>query len=300
VVFIRRVQVHDRMFESFLDATVRGRALGQFSTPRDIVHLMVRIASIQVTKIHIDKILDACCGSGGFLIAAMNYMVSICQSIAGLSNIDREKIERKIKDESLYGIDSGSNPSIYRIARMNMYLHGDGGSNIFFADSLDKYLGEVGKSNIEDRRQLNELRKLVLDENTKFNIILSNPPFSRKYSRDDRYQSKILAQYLVPQGEPSLLSSIMFLERYKDLVSEDGKIIAIIDESILSGKSYNGIRDFIRNNFIIIGIISLPGDAFRRASARVKTSVLILRLRREGESQPDIFMASAIYSELTP
>ena len=63
----------------------------------------------------------------------------------------------------------------------------------------------------------------------------------------------------------TILSSILFLERYIDLVSENGKIFAIIDDSILSGESYNLIRNEMRKKFIIIGIISLPGDAFKRA-----------------------------------
>src|SRR5690606_30952722 len=53
-------------------------------------------------------------------------------------------------------------------------------------------------------------------------------------------------------------------------------------------------------SFIITGIVSLPGDAFRRADARVKTSVLILRLRKEGDVQGDVFMDKAVYLGLTP
>jgi len=158
----------------------------------------------------------------------------------------------------------------------------------------------VGKHTIEDTKQLRELRKLIVEDDTKFDVILSNPPFSMNYSRDKADQAQILAQYLVAQGSSgkplsSVLSSVMFLERYKDLVKDDGRVFAIIDESVLSGQSYFEIRNFIRDNFIIIGVISLPGDAFRRASARVKTSILILRLRKPGETQPDVFMTSAIY-----
>jgi len=132
--------VHGRMFEAFLDATARGSELGQFFTPRDIVNLMVKLASINVSKSHVDTVLDACCGSGGFLIAAMNDMLGKCNSIAGLSNIDKSRIAKQIRDESLYGIDAGNAPPMYRIARMNMYLHGDGGSNIFFPTRSTKVL----------------------------------------------------------------------------------------------------------------------------------------------------------------
>ena len=53
--------IHGRMFEAFLNATVRGKDLGQFFTPRDIVDLMVGIGNPKATKLHVDKILDACC-----------------------------------------------------------------------------------------------------------------------------------------------------------------------------------------------------------------------------------------------
>jgi type I restriction enzyme M protein len=291
--------IHGRMFESFLDATVRGRELGQFFTPRDVVDLMVSLADLQVTKKSAETVLDACCGSGGFLIAAMADMVRKADALVGLSNQQRDAIRSSIQNESLYGIDAGSDPAIYRIARMNMYLHGDGGSHIYFADALDKKLGQVGRADLETEDQLNELRRLFLTDGKRFDVILSNPPFSMKYSRADAYQADILTQYAIAVDRSrgkllgSLLSSVMFLERYKDLVAPDGRILAIIDESVLSGESYTHVRDFIRENFVIVGVISLPGDAFRRASARVKTSILILRPRKPQESQPDVFMATA-------
>jgi type I restriction enzyme M protein len=63
---------------------------------------------------------------------------------------------------------------------------------------------------------------------------------------------------------------------------------------VLSGQSFRHVRSFIRNKFVIIAIISLPGDAFRRASARVKTSILVLKPRKDGEKQLDVFMRSSI------
>jgi type I restriction enzyme M protein len=171
--------IHGRMFETFLNATIRGKDLGQYFTPRDIVELMVELADIQVRKerdeYEIEKVLDACCGSGGFLISAMNDMLKKAKNLAGVSDQDFKKIRKKIVDESITGIDAGSDPPIYRIARMNMYLHGDGGSKIFFADSLDKNIGQVGKSNLEIDEQIQELRKMLLHDKVKFDVILSNP-----------------------------------------------------------------------------------------------------------------------------
>ena len=59
------------------------------------------------------------------------------------------------------------------------------------------------------------------------------------------------------------------------------RILAIIDDSVLSGDKYIFVRNYLRDNFIIRAIISLPGGAFKRANARVKTSILILRTKKE-------------------
>jgi type I restriction enzyme M protein len=289
--------IHGRMFETFLDATVRGQELGQYFTPRDIVQLMAKIADPKVSKDRCDTVLDACSGSGGFLISAMLYMLGKAENLVGVSNTEKQKIKEKIRNEQIFGIDAGSDPQIYRIARMNMYLHGDGGSNIFFADSLNKSIGQIGRGSIEYDREIKELRKILAEK--KFDVILSNPPFSVKYSQENPNQAAVLGEYelatISGSRGSSLLSSVMFLERYKDLVAEDGKVLAIIDESVLSGSNYRLIRDYIRDNFIIKGIISLPGDAFKRSASRVKTSILILRLKQPEEIQSDVFMAKSVY-----
>ncbi len=293
--------VHGRMFETFLDATIRGKDIGQFFTPRDVVELMVDIGRPRVTKNHVDKVLDACCGSGGFLITALSRMFKQAKQIKGMTTKDRSALDLRIKTQSVYGIDAGSDPAMYKIARMNMYLHGDGGSNIFYADSLDKGFGRIGGDSHEVDKQVEELRNLVHVENVKFDLILSNPPFSLQYTRENKEQEAVLNQYVLSRDRAGgkivnkLISSVMFIERYKDLVTDDGKIVAVIDDSVLSGSSFSYVRDYIRSNFIIEAIVSLPGDAFRRASARVKTSVIVLRKKMEDETQEDIFMASSIY-----
>jgi type I restriction enzyme M protein len=187
-LFAMEEDVHGRMFESFLEATARGKELGQFFTPRDVVRLMVSLADVSVTRDRVDRVLDACCGSGGFLIQAMASMLAKAGKIAGLTVKQKSELADKIRNSEIYGIDAGSDPKIYRIARMNMYLHGDGGSNIFFADSLDKRIGKVGRPSVEYDQEIAEIRKKLVNGQLKFDVILSNPPFSMKYAIDDRDQ----------------------------------------------------------------------------------------------------------------
>ena len=130
--------LNGRLFETFLNATMRGRELGQFFTPRSVVKMMTRFADLRVTRDHQDKVIDGCCGSGGFLIEALTIMRNKVRANISLSDGEKEGLIDVIANECLYGIDYGQDPPLARIARINMYLHGDGGSRIYYADALDK------------------------------------------------------------------------------------------------------------------------------------------------------------------
>ena len=141
--------LNGRLFEAFLNATMRGKELGQYFTPRSIVKLITRLARLKVTRQHVDKCLDACCGTGGFLIEALTEMRNTVRNNGSLNREAKEKLIDQISNESLYGIDFGKSPPVARIARINMYLHGDGGSRIYYADALDKTLETVPGQEIE-------------------------------------------------------------------------------------------------------------------------------------------------------
>lgn len=66
--------LNGRLFETFLTATMRGEALGQFFTPRSVVKFMVKMAKLNAKAQVMDLVLDGCCGTGGFLIEAMADM----------------------------------------------------------------------------------------------------------------------------------------------------------------------------------------------------------------------------------
>lgn len=127
--------LNGRMFETFLSATIRGDALGQFFTPRTVVEFMTKLADINVKKDKIDFILDGCCGSGGFLIDSMAEMVKKVEKM-NITNIEKKKLKEKIYTEHIYGFERTL--KISRIARMNLWLHGDGSSNIYCLNTLDK------------------------------------------------------------------------------------------------------------------------------------------------------------------
>ena len=132
--------LNGRLFETYLSATMRGRELGQYFTPRSVVELMTRLADLQATPARQDRVLDACCGSGGFLIEALTIMRNAVRANDSLNDSEKERLIETISSGRLYGIDFAKDPPLARVARINMYLHGDGGSRIYEADALDKSL----------------------------------------------------------------------------------------------------------------------------------------------------------------
>jgi len=290
-----------RVFETFLSAVIRGKELGQFFTPRTVVRFMVKMANLKIEydrkneEYKPDLILDGCCGTGGFLIFSLSDMFEKVEKIP----IDKKILKQKIRDNCIYGIDA-SEEDIVAIARMNMYLHGDGGSHIYMADTLDKEI-YAEKGLLQER--INELKELKkkFNEGLKFDVVLTNPPFAMKYERKDKDNERILKQYDIayPKGREnsteirsSLSSNVMFIERYSDLLNEGGKLLTIIDESVLNTDSKAPFREYIRKHFIIKAIISLPKNAFVNADTGVKTSILYLKKRKSpDEEQPKVFMA---------
>lgn len=291
--------INGKVFETFLEAAVRGKELGQFFTPRSVVKFMVRMAELRITRdketgdYEPDSVLDGSCGTGGFLIFALSDLFYKIPE----SHSNKEALKKKIREDSLFGIDA-SEDDIVPITRMNMYLHGDGGSHIFLADTLDKEL--LVEKGLERERQdeMKELKELLAKK--KFDVVLTNPPFSMKYEQSTPDEKRILEQYKISSLGGSLVSSLksnlMFLERYHDLLKPGGKLLTVIDESVLNtegqGKSMQKFREWLRNQFIIRAVVSLPHNTFVNADAGVKTSVLYLTKRvSKDEEQPPVFMA---------
>jgi len=293
--------LNGRMFESFLTATMRGQDLGQYFTPRSIVKLMTRLAAPIASRETVERVLDGCCGTGGFLIEVLTEMRRQVYENTSLTTPERKKLLNEVANQAIFGIDAGRKPPVARISRINMYLHGDGGSRVYMADALQVPPQASEADPVEARNEVVELRKLL--ETTCFDVVLTNPPFSMDYSDRVPEDHAILLGYtLADHGDGkrrgALRSSVMFLERYWQLLRPGGRLLTVIDDSVLGGKRFDYVRDFIRERFIIRGIISLHGDAFQRAGARAKTSILYLTKRVEegsAEEQPAAFVYESRY-----
>jgi type I restriction enzyme M protein len=301
--------LNGRLFETFLNATMRGKDLGQYFTPRSVVKLGVALAQLNVDpadlkgkSIKTDRVIDACCGTGGFLIDALADMWHRVDENSSLNNSEKSELKKQIANHHIFGIDIGRDPNLSRIARLNMYLHGDGGSSIFNTDSLDKKLPDLSHDLPDVIDEKTELRNIYKEKDGFFDVALTNPPFAKAYKaegkseKDDSTITRILNQYELtvwPDGKKknSLKSSLMFYERYFDLLVPGGRLVSVIDDGLLSGSDNLWFRNYLREKFIVRAVVSLPGDAFQRSKARVKTSIIVLtKKRNEDETQPDVFM----------
>ena len=183
-------------FEQFLGRTFRGE-LGQFFTPRTIVDFMVSVLDPQEGE----YVCDPCCGSGGFLIRAFEYVREHIENevevrkedvkkslftddYSMLPKKEQEKIDQKVIDafnkmnyeldinnpmgrlrslsfDCIYGTDA--NPRMARTAKMNMIMHGDGHGGVHHHDGL------LNVNGIWEGR---------------FDVILTNPPFGARIDKE--------------------------------------------------------------------------------------------------------------------
>ena len=287
--------LNGRLFENFLSATMRGKDLGQYFTPRTLVKLGVGLGDLKTS----DMVLDGCCGTGGFLIDALAAMWTKVNNNASLSNHAKAAQRRTIAHNRIYGIDFAKSPNLAKIARLNMYLHGDGGSRIFNVDGLDLQVRAHATDRPEEATEKDELRDLRLLG--RFDIVLTNPPFSKKYDRDTEGDAWVLDQYTVATGKRGLLAKLMFFEMYHHYLKPGGRLVSVIDDGFLNGNTYRAFRDMLRRLYIVKAVISLPGDAFQRSEARVKTSFIVLEKRAAehmsllDDDHPAIFMYACRY-----
>ena len=202
-------------FEKFLGKTFRGE-LGQFFTPRTIVDFMVEL----LDPAEGEKICDPCCGSGGFLIKAFEFVREkiekdiqnvksqikeqlFNEEYDGLNDKKRAVIDKQVDNyfaalnrelntgennsrlkylshDCIFGTDA--NPRMARTAKMNMIMHGDGHGGVHHHDGL------LNVNGIFENR---------------FDVILTNPPFGSrvektlKITEADRFTDQAKIDYYI-------------------------------------------------------------------------------------------------------
>lgn len=175
-----------------------GQSLGIILTPRHITDLFCELLDIQPT----DKVLDPCCGTAGFLIAAMNQMLSKTQDEA-------EQIE--IRKNRLFGIELQD--YMFTIATTNMILRGDGKSNLENQDFLAQNTSKIqlkgctvgmmnppysqGSKQNPELYEINFVNHLLesLVEGAKVAVIVPQSTFTGKTKDEQNLKTKILKKH---------------------------------------------------------------------------------------------------------
>ena len=258
-------------FEKFMEDFFKGK-MGQFFTPREVINFCVKMMQPKDT----DLVIDPACGSGGFLLAAMDSIRKEAEE--SYNENEAYRIWRDFASKRLFGIEI--NDQIARVCKMNMIIHDDGHTNVISVDGLDDY-NKVAPSSASDFKL------------GSFDILLSNPPFGATVKSTEK---DYLEDYNLGKGKKNQKTEILFIERCIDLVKPGtGRIAIVLPDGILTNSSLQKVRDFIMERCVINAVISLPQFAFAHFGAGVKSSIMFLT--RKAENHPDedypIFMAIA-------
>jgi len=264
------------IFEYLLTHLGQSALNGQFRTPRQIRTMMVEMLDPDLG----DTIYDPACGTGGFLIDAVEYILAKYSSepqevpIYGEEWLEKrgqsieeakkeiptlqtyckgpgEKIpDWGILERSIYGIDVSR--QMMRIAMMNLVLHG------------------IRQANVKRANTLSDMGGLTEDDLTRrYKVILSNPPFAG-----------VLPKESIRKDLPtnSKKSELLFLGVMMEALAPGGQCAVVVPEGLLFGSTsaHVELRRKLVEDFDLLAVVSLPAGVFK-PYAGVKTGVLVFR-----------------------
>jgi len=286
-------------YEEIVSVTSR-RDHGAFFTPRNVCDLAVGMAfaTYRPERRLKLRIMDPCCGTGGFLRAALIHLKEIIcdQQLrkwkGNLTKAEEEtaKLLRDCCNKHIFGIDKL--PELVRAAQMNLALHGDGSTNVFWENSL-LMPGEW-------KEETHEYVDLGV-----FDVVFTNPPFGSKLPVDDphildRYD---LTKYEAKAPRSSLPPEQLFVQRCLEFLKPGGRMAIVLPDSILSNPGLAWLRRWVLREAWVLASVDLPRQMFAKSDTHTMTSVLLLqRFTKEERTyvhkvgKPDeheIFMAIA-------
>jgi type I restriction enzyme M protein len=256
--------------------TQEGALLGQFRTPRQ-----VRLAMVEMLDPDLgDTIFDPACGTGGFLIDAVEHVLAkysdrvhevpiygeewlekkgltVEQARAQIPNLQtwRKGAGEKIPDwelleRSIFGIEVSR--QMMRISMMNLVLHGIRNAHVKRANALS----EMGGLTEEDLRR-------------RYKVVLSNPPFAGVLPKES------IRKDLPTQSKKS---ELLFLGVAMESLALGGRAAVIVPEGLLFGSTaaHIELRRKLVEEFDLLAVISLPAGVFK-PYAGVKTGIVVFR-----------------------
>ena len=292
----------------FFEGIIRNgfkQSKGQFFTHINIVKFMLyalQTDKLAITRIRDDKeipyMIDPSAGSGTFLIEYMKFITKNMKyrnrnadgynADLGTARAVKDKIlsdwfypnnrENKWAQTYIYG--SEINFNLGTATKVNMILHGDGSTNIFVKDGLlpfSKYEKETAPNALHSSEE--DALYQNLEVNGQFDLILTNPPFSVELDNDTKKSLKHDFMFGVKKNSENL-----FIERWYQLLRENGRLAAVLPESVFDTTENKYIRLFLYKYFKIKAVISLPQLAFEPYTS-TKTSILFAQKKTAKEIQ---------------
>lgn len=254
------------LYEYLLSKLTTAGINGQFRTPRHIIQLMVRL----MDPLPEETVADPACGTGGFLVNTMDYLLEKYSSAQGVlkEEIEDEKGNKRIqttytgdlldqshwdhiKTRMFHGFDFDN--TMLRIAAMNLYMHGVEDPDIHYQDTLAQSFVE----------------RFPQSEKDAFDVILANPPF--KGSLDEETINPPILR-LVKTRKTELL----FLAQILRMLKPGGRSAVVVPQGVLFGSStaHRALRELLIEQNQLDAVINLPSGVFR-PYAGVATAILL-------------------------
>ena len=291
----------------FFEGIIRSgfkQSKGQFFTHINVVKFMLwalQADKLAIKRIKEDKVIpymiDPSAGSGTFLIEYMKFITYSMKyrnrKTGGTYNQElgtsREVIDkittewfypdhRENRWAKTYIYGSEINFNLGTATKVNMILHGDGSTNIFVKDGLSPFrkfekatepnaLNQYTTQNLYAEREVNE----------QFDLILTNPPFSVEL--DNETKKTVKKDFIFGDKKNS---ENLFIERWYQLLRENGRCAAVLPESVFDTTENKYIRLFIFKYFKIKAIVSLTQLTFEPYTS-TKTSILFMQKKTKAE-----------------
>lgn len=234
------MDVKGEIYEGLLERNaqdVKGGA-GQYFTPRALIQAIVDVMQPDITKLQ--TVADPATGTGGFLLAAYDYMAP---------NATSKKQQKHLRDDALKGNDIVD--SVTRLCAMNLYLHGIGSAEgdcpVISEDALAK---EVSDAN-------------------KVDMVLANPPFGKKSSVTiiNEKTGKTEKEKLTIEREDFWATTsnkqLNFVQHIVNMLKIDGKAAVVVPDNVLfEGGSGEKIRKNLLTLCNLHTLLRLPTGIF--------------------------------------
>ena len=256
-------------FEYFVRATLKGKRLGQYFTPRALVKLMVTLVGREkpinaLLSGDSIKVLDPACGTGGFLVYYLTESLRELEARfqrRAISKATYERVAEKLKSAVFLGLEAS--PGVACAAKMNMIVAGDGHTNIQHVDN-----------------SLSSSAPLWNPKAADIDIVITNPPFGT--SEEGSLSSHDRASFPISGAKGQHL----FLQKMVLCTKPGGEICTVIDEGVLNTESSAALRRWVLERCDVLAVVRLPDETFKPNKINVRSSVLWLR--RLENDDPDL------------